>query len=189
MSAGTARLGRLSGGLIVTALAVLIAAPSAGAAATRAEYVAQADPICKRANEKANRAFTKASLAKLFELAESKGDEKFFRFLAKLDGRANKPLGKMIKRLYTLQPAPGDEVPVLQWLDGLGDHKRLIDRSVRATFRGKLGRAFNFQLDAENALIGGARFVNGFGFDHCPGGEVVTDPITFAARDRFAAGL
>jgi hypothetical protein len=160
-------------------LAVAIAAPTAGAAATRAEYVAEADPICKRAQKAANRVFSKLGRRNVKEIASGRDPEKFLRVFAKLTGRANKPFGRMVKSLYEIQPPPGDEISVSQWLDGLGDYKRLIDRSVRATFRGKIGRAFQFELDAANALFGGARFVNGFDFEHCPGGKVVTGPGQF----------
>jgi hypothetical protein len=173
---------RLWGACVAASLTVAIAAPTAGAAATRADYVAQAEPICKRAKEKANRIAKRLSTRTLKKLVEGDDFEKFERLLAKLTGRANKPFGKMIKRLHEVQPAPGDEIAVAQWLDGLGDYKRLTDRYVRSASRGKLGRAARFQIDAVNALVGGARFVNGFDFKHCPGGEVITDETGFAAR-------
>lgn len=166
--------------IAVAGLILAITASAAQAAATRAEYVADAERVCKSANKQAKKALRRVDFSKLERIVELEKPDKFFRFLAKLSGVTNKPLGRMVKRLYALEPAPGDEVLVAQWLDGLGDYKRLTDRYVRSTFRGKYARAFRFESQAADALIGGARFVNGFGFKRCPGGELITDD-TFAS--------
>ena len=159
---------------VATVLAAVAVSPASGAS-TRAEYVAEAEPICKRAAKKAAKSFRGIKFARAIDRIIEGRFEKFLRVLAKVTGRTNKPLGKMVKRLYSIVPPPGDEVRVAQWLDGLGDSKRLTDRYVRSTFARKYKRASRFQVDSIKALVGGARFVNGWGFENCPGGEVITE--------------
>ena len=170
--------------IAVAGLILAITAPAAEAAATRAEYVADAERVCQTATKQAKKALRRVDFSKLERIADLEEPDKFFRFLAKVNGLTNKPFGRMVKRLYALEPAPEDEVLVAQWLDGLGDAKRLTDRSVRSTFRGKYARAFRFESQAIDALVGGARFVNGFGFKRCPGGELITDDTLASAASH-----
>jgi hypothetical protein len=139
-------------------LVVLLALPaSSHAAATRAEYVAQADPICAAAN---------ADIAKL--------NKKFFRLHKKgRYGAAGVALGKTgprlsasIAQVRAITPPPGDEATVTSWLgfvDGVAADNRKMGRAEAKQRFGKVVKLIkrNGRLqDRAHALVADWGFQN-----------------------------
>jgi len=112
---------------LAAALAVLgVVPPAAVAADTHAEFVSEANDVCVDLNRRGKRIARKVP----------PGDDRFAEKLIELS-RFNKALGKTIKRLRRIEPAPGFEQPVDSWLDGLRKQRRLSDRYVRSVKRGR----------------------------------------------------
>jgi hypothetical protein len=96
----------LAAGLAATA----IAAPLAEGAATRAEYIAQADPICAKANKVANQQLP--GFGDDVDAERWKGAARRFRVTLRA-------FNGMIASLSSLQPPAADAALISQWLEGL----------------------------------------------------------------------
>jgi hypothetical protein len=96
--------------LVLSLALITVSAAPADAAATRTEYAAQADPICK-SNDKAFshlwKRFTR--LAKLYP----------FKIQAAANAleRMGSRYSSSIRSLRLIAPPPGDEALIAQWLD------------------------------------------------------------------------
>jgi hypothetical protein len=159
-------------------IALLLSASSAPAAATRAEYVTETDAICAAADREfkdlARR--SKKSFAKLGKIGPEAGKKAFsklFRRIAKETERANGIFERMLHDVEAVAPAPGDEYQVGNWITGLRDYAELNDDSARALRRGAFNKSLAYGFLAIEALSKAADWVDGYGFEHCPGGAVV----------------
>jgi hypothetical protein len=112
------RLGVL---LVVTAAAALVAAPGASAAATRAEYVAQVNPICKQANTQSGKVFSRA-------IKGQNPDQIKPGVLTKALKRVNRITRKTTNRIAGVPAAPGDEALVAEWVASRRHSQRLSDQ-------------------------------------------------------------
>jgi hypothetical protein len=162
--------------LAATMIALTANAPSAEAAATRAEYVAQVDQVCREVEpqfQEVRRAFAKA-LGKGIP-----GDEvptrKAIRILNRQIKGMTKALVKgtgvlagMVERMRAVAPAPGDEALVSQWLTGLAQFASLHAQSLRASLHDKRRKAYRLEKTAFDALGIGFSAVQGFGIAICP---------------------
>jgi hypothetical protein len=124
----TSRQPRASAASTVIAIALLAVAISAGpasAASTRAEYVAQVNPICASANSQARALWetffkTTDRLEKTAKKLHGKKrirvqrrlDELFYR----LDDQVLAVYSGALAQLKLIPPAPGDEALVAEWL-------------------------------------------------------------------------
>jgi hypothetical protein len=134
--------------LVLVALAAL---PTAShAAATRAEYVAQADPIC---------AATNAGIAKLnkdFLRLHKKGR---YRAAGAALSKTGARLSASVAQVRAITPPPGDEATVASWLgliDGVAVDNRKMGRAEAKQRFGKVVRLIkrNSQLhDQAHALV------------------------------------
>jgi hypothetical protein len=154
--------------------AVIVAAVSAApawAASTRAEYVAQVDPICKSAHNK-QRPIIRALKRKARQLRKRGID---------LEVPSKQVIG-LVHRFYTpiidiartendqiaaVSPAPGDESTVARWVQQRSATVNLFEGALRAFTHGKqvrskklIGRYFKREFTAE-------QIVEGFGFHVC----------------------
>ncbi len=152
--------------LAIAALA--IPAASAQAAATRAEYVAQVDPICLDYAKPAIKAF--AAYFKAGARKRKPSARPTARFLSQI----SRAYGNLTERIATVPAAPGDEAIVSTWLGRRAEVVVNLGRARRAARHGKLKRSDRL---AGRAGFGAAsQVVSEFGFDYCapPGGAVVT---------------
>jgi hypothetical protein len=110
-------------------VAALVSAPAA-LAFTHDEYVAQVNPICKDAAEKAKR---------IPDRIKSTGDPTADSFLA--TEAYGKLLGRTARRIAAVEPPPEDAAQVKIWIDGLHRQTRLIKRFIRSIARGQRKKA------------------------------------------------
>jgi hypothetical protein len=165
----TERSINLGGGLALAITLVALSPAPASAASTRAEYVAQVDPICHG-----------------IEVKEIAATRIFKRRIRHLHVRPvdleSKPVRRAAVRFYrsvlrsfrsgfdqiaAVPPAPGDEAVVSAWLQGLRKFERRFQRVIPLVARGeerKAGRALSraFKVAGQADLR-----VQDFGFQHC----------------------
>jgi hypothetical protein len=166
---------RLLPGLLPALLVLSVSVPAAGAAATRAEYVAQVDPICQagqrdmRVEAKRQNPAIKKIRQKLEQGGLSRQREELL--LGKLAAKEFAPTLKVFPRVTTqitaVVPAPGDESLVAGWLSARQVYSRLIERAIHAARQGKTP-TYNRHIENGTAkLIEGEIPVEGFGFRFC----------------------
>jgi hypothetical protein len=157
--------------LAITAVALALTSASAGAAATRADYVAQVDPICQAAfvaEKAADKAFHRRIKKDEQRLRDGRRVSKsasasLFRFYGRL-----RLIGRnMDAAIVPIAPAPGDELTVQTWL---AQRERSIDlqrRAMSAIRRGQFGKYFGRFLKAIAADVDAYSTVRDFGFAYC----------------------
>jgi hypothetical protein len=67
-----------------------------------------------------------------------------------------------------VQPAPGDETAVGQWINGVRQYIDLSHWAIRAAKHGKVGKSFSLLERSLDALDTGGAAVQGFGITMCP---------------------
>lgn len=161
---------RLATLLTACSLATLLVAAPAHGAATRAEYVAQVDPICKAAGpqlKKSLAALKPPSAAKLEQLDPKKGLKRISRIFGRSLSRTNRVLTAMTTRIAAVPAAPGDELIVADWILNQRSAEDLLGRAARAGKQGKffqmLGLLDGYN-EASNVVLA---IVRGWGFRHC----------------------
>lgn len=174
-----AAMRRLGAPLAIAALALVAALPpTASAAATRAEYLAQIEPICQQANEQAKRQARKINRALKKSLKKAGTQEKndkpglvfadvFILAVIKLVGPENRLFERTTAQIAAIPPAPGDEVVVNAWLTGRVQSAELAWDALRAGKRRKPNRMFALLDASTEALRKGQQPVQAFGLNHC----------------------
>jgi hypothetical protein len=148
-------LASTSAGIISLALL----ASTATGATTHAQYVAEVNPICKKAGKAINRIPNKI---------EPSGDPAFDAYRAGL--LFSKVLGKTTRRIAAVEPPPEDVAAVQTWLSGLRRQKRLIDRSLRAAKNGQLNKAAAIAGKVSKIEGRNQRNARDLGLSACAGG-------------------
>jgi hypothetical protein len=156
--------------LALVALAVTVA--TASAAAARADYVAQADPICESAEMPASKA-----LGRYFKSLERKGltgDSTSAETVRAAGGavatvvhRWARIYGNVTIRLSTISAPPGDETTISTWLQERGTVKELLDQGARASKRRKVNRVAALSKRIAVAVRTTNDRVRDFGFLSC----------------------
>lgn len=100
------------------AVALLAFPALSSAAATRAEYAAQADPICAAANK---------DISQLNKRAEGKARKGKFGAAGKLVKKTGRRLAGSIEQVRAIVPPAGDEQLITDWLALIG---RIADNNV-----------------------------------------------------------
>jgi hypothetical protein len=118
------------GAISVGMISLALLASSATGAATHAQYVAEVNPICKKAA---------GAIKRIPNKIEPSGDPAFDAYRGGL--LFSKLLGKTTRRIAAVEPPAEDAVEVASWISGLRQQKRLIDRSLRAAKNGQLGKS------------------------------------------------
>ncbi len=116
--------------LLACALAGLATAPSAGAAATRAEYAAQANAICAGYEDQQRELLRKLGRAPKFD-ASAEAQRRYLKRLTKSAGKLQKLDAMTAADLSTIPPAPGDETLAAEWLASLRRAIDLVKPAVR----------------------------------------------------------
>jgi len=155
---------------LALALAVLVAASAEGAA-TRAEYVAQAEPICAETNSDIarldKRFFTLAD--KGLEARKRPTQKRFFRKAGGVIKETAAAFDASVAAVRLIPPPPGDEQLITQWLD-INARRADLNRD-----RGKAFAKLRFrraaQLQSQNVLLADEAhgLVADFGFHACVG--------------------
>jgi hypothetical protein len=167
---------RFRGGISALALAAvaLVAATPASAASTRAEYVAQVDPICQGAikpEAKALTAYLKA-LEHFNNRVRSGAANKstLTKLLSQSAGFLNRFRGieaNVTTQIEAVPPPPGDSGTVTLWLQNRRAAEELVGSAVSALKHRRL-KAYSRLLDqAEATDAGGRVLVSSFGFQYC----------------------
>ena len=161
---------RLATLLTACSLATLLVAAPAHGAATRAEYVAQVDPICKAAGPQLKKSLALVKPpngAKLKGLDPKQGLKRIARSFGKYLGRTQKVLSAMTTQVSAVPAAPGDELIVANWIFNRRSAEDLLGRAARAGNHGKFFQALGLMsgyTEQEEAATAGVR---DFGFRHC----------------------
>jgi hypothetical protein len=148
--------------ILLAFVALGIGAETAHATSSRADYVAQADPICKSSDSQlaqrlpglikriSKRQNITATIAEGYGLA--------------LGGKI---FGQVTNQLTAIPPAPGDEATVSSWLDGRRAYKRGVDRAAAAGKHNKKKQMLRLLKQAIIAVSRANQLVVGFGFQYC----------------------
>jgi hypothetical protein len=151
---------RLAPSLVLVLAAVAALPPVSHAAATRAEYVAQAEPICGLANDDI------AQLNRRYRRLHKKGEYKAAgRMLTKTGTR----LSASIDQVRAITPTPGDEQTVDSWL-GLVDKVALANlRMGRAEAHENFDVKLRIQRQVRKIALRAHKKVADWGFHACTG--------------------
>jgi hypothetical protein len=164
--------------LTAATLACAAAPAPAGAAATRAEYLAQIEPVCREANEEAKRIARQTNRALKKRLRKASQQAKngksgkeigdiFTLIIIKQAAPENRLFERTTALIRSVPPAPGDEAVVTAWLAGRDTSSGLVREAIRAGKAGKPNRMFSFLDDSTVALRRGQQPVQAFGLQHC----------------------
>jgi hypothetical protein len=153
---------RLAPSLLLILASMLALPVLSHAAATRAEFVAQAEPICGLANDDIQ------GLNERFHRLHEKG-----RYGAA--GRALKRTGtrlsSSIKQVRAITPPPGDEQTLASWLDLI---QKVADNNLRlgrAEARRRFGQVVKIENRNEELQRRAHALVADWGFHACAGGS------------------
>jgi hypothetical protein len=149
---------RLGITLIGVAFVAMIAPATSQAAATRAEYVAQADPICAAANGDI------ARLNRRFHRLHKKGR---YRAAGAMLGKTGPRLSASVDQVRAIPPPPGDEQTVASWLafiDGVAADNRKMGR---AESHERFGTVAKLQRRNDRLHTHAHALVADFGFQDC----------------------
>ena len=138
--------------------AVLAVASSAYAAATREDYVNQAEPICDSANK---------VIVKLDKRAIQLHSQQRFAAAGALFGKGGARLGDAVAQIRKIAPPPGDETTVSSWLavlSGIAADKRRMGRAEGA---GDFGTVVRLQHRNNRLRRNANHMVAGWGFYAC----------------------
>ena len=148
---------RLAG---IALAAGLVWVPSAGAAATRAEFVAQAEPICGLANDDI------AHLNQHFHRQHRNGR---YRAAGRTLKKTGTRLWASIDQVRAIPPPPGDEQTIASWL---GLVQKVADANVRMG-RAEAHENFNVELRIKRQglkiAVRAHKKVADWGFHACAG--------------------
>jgi hypothetical protein len=107
-----------------------VAAPPTLGQTTKAEYVDEANAVCKSSARKGRR-----TLAKIRPTGDPATDTvRRFSVFGKL-------LGTVARKLDAIELPTTDESQIEKWISSIRRHKRLIERSVRAYRHGQVSKA------------------------------------------------
>jgi hypothetical protein len=139
------------------------------AAGTRAEYVAQVDPICHAADLKGKRLTRKHHLPEVIELGELRSGEREDQLIVarQLGLNAHKVIGPFIAAVSPIPPPPGDEAIIAKWI---GDYRFFMRNSIRAVAairHGKPRRAYHLVIVTFPGIFEDAQALEPWGFQYC----------------------
>lgn len=170
--------------LFVAGLLSLTLMAPAARAATRAEFVAQAEALCKTSNQAVNarslqlyrkykRLRPKGRYAKLTKQQKRRDDALYYGGFARVLIFEGTAIHALDRQLQLLPEAPGDEPVIGQWIESRRVDADLIKdagRRLKRVSRHKPRRALNvlFSLDSVDDQLGLTDLtVGSFGFDQC----------------------
>jgi hypothetical protein len=152
-------------------LFLIFGVAKADAAASRAEYIAQADPICESGLVRENAALAKYRKEQAALIKKGRKGAPILpaqlRSTARYFNRFSRIEGKVTQGLSPLVAAPGDEALIATWI---GKRRQVVDLTHRATRplvkgnRKKFMRLLTAALEADRQS---GVLMQDFGFSHC----------------------
>jgi hypothetical protein len=161
---------RVSFAVVVIALLAITVAP-AQAASTRAEYVAQVDPICQTAATKQSAVIR--SLKKFARQLKQRGidteepTKQVIRIAVRGYNRIALIARNAVAQISAIAPAPGDETTVSAWFRRLSLQIDLFQRAIRAFAHQKVHRYKQLMYKSSIRGLEADDLVREFGFRHC----------------------
>jgi hypothetical protein len=134
----------------ILSLVVLVA--SASGAASRADFVAKVDPICKRSQKQA------AGILK--------GADNNFK-LGKAYARIARKGRAALADIYHIGAAPSDLVIFDRWVQKIQRENAIVRRMARSLKHGQTKKADILMQEATDANKRGEKVVRDFGFTYC----------------------
>jgi hypothetical protein len=144
-------------GLVAVALAFAVA-PASAAEISRAEYVEQAEPICKT-NVLANKRIFKGAKGEVKAGELKRASTHFFR--------AATAFGRTIDQLETVPRPSADEARLAKWFGLLRTEKGIVEKVGRALASEEKHKAGSYSVDLNRNSSLANNLVLGFGFDYC----------------------
>ena len=151
---------------------LLIWAPAASAASTRAEYVAQVDPICQSyKGPEFNAAKAYQRNYRLWVRSATKGTAKAFvrqtHRLAQSLFAWDRLHSSMTAQIVAIAPVPADAAVIDTWLNDRRRSDAFADAAAFALNKFQIRRFFRLTGRADKVERAGIQSINGFGFQVC----------------------
>ena len=151
---------------------IAVWAVPADAASTRAEYVAQVDPICqsyKGPEFNAAKAYQRNN--KLWVRTATKGTVKTFvrqtHRLAQSLFAWDRLHSRMTEQIAAIPPVPTDAAVIDTWLNDRRQSDAFADQAASALNKFQIRRFFRLTARADKVERAGIQAINGFGFQVC----------------------
>ena len=165
--------GGLTVALVLVVSAAVLATP-ASAASTRAEYVAQVDPMCQAALPQL--ASTQGAFVRKLKAIDNRLKKHRFKGILKLISSAARSLssyttvhGNLTTQISGVPPAPPDTSAVNGWIQDRRNAESFGNSAASSLKHAKF-RQFSRQLNqAAAADQAGIALISGFGFQYCTG--------------------
>ena len=151
---------RLAPSLLLAVVSLMALPALSHAAATRAEYVAQAEPICGLAND---------DIQRLNERFHRLHEKSHYGPAGRALKRTGTRLSKSIEQVRAITPPPGDEQTIASWLDlvqGIADNNV---RLGRAESHRRFSRVSKIETRNEAIAKQAHALVADWGFHACAG--------------------
>jgi hypothetical protein len=170
--------------LLCSAIALAALALGTGTAygaATRAEYVAQTDPICRVGGVQEQAAFKsytksiKRYLKHHPELDPDRPSNGVVRLVVRHYGRVLSIERRVNSELSPISPAPGDEAAVADWLRLRTQSADLLDRTVHAFHGRKFKLGIRFYVKSIDRKLRAEAPIGDFGFQYCAPPDAAPD--------------
>lgn len=149
-------------------MALAISVAAAYATTSRAEYVAQVDPICHSTEVQARKAYRKGHLKFAIDLQDLRsGDRDAELRVAKALSISKRFGGHLVSQIAEVSPPPGDEQLIGTWVD---EPPQLVQNSkgaVHAIRARKPRTAYRLLVRALGPLDGTETQLESFGFKYC----------------------
>jgi hypothetical protein len=156
---------------LATVIALAITTTAASAATTRAEYVAQVDPICQveQAQEKAVLGPATRRVRRLEDrgLDPLKPAKPIARIIVHGYDRLAAIQRDADSRIASIPPAPGDEAVVSSWLQQRATFTELFQRSAHVLAHGHRRLFFRLLFKALGVQQTAEESIQDFGFGSC----------------------
>jgi hypothetical protein len=152
----------------ITIFALTIAAATAHAAATRADYVAQSDPICRASNVQATKVLMRKDLRLDLDPSTllSRDHDEALQFAAVI-GATKRIYNRAIDRVAAIPPPPGDEGVIANWVADLRYYERAINRGIHAIRHGKDRQAYELLISTRRRLGADHKALAAWEFQYC----------------------
>jgi hypothetical protein len=158
--------------LVLSTVLVAVGTPPADAASTRAEYIAQVDPICQTFAGPLGDAWGAfhRNFKGMLRAAKSGNFKRFLkgtkRMAVSLNG-ISQTRTSMIDQIAAVPPLAGDAGTVGTWLGYLRQEGGLEGSAASALRRLQIAKSFHRLRRADKASAAGIGAISGFGFQVC----------------------
>jgi hypothetical protein len=147
-------------------------AAQADAASTRAEYIAQVDPICQSFVGPMGDAFSayQRSFKALNHAAKSGNTKRFLRGTKRTAASLNRiaqTRTSMLDQIAPVQPVTSDVATINTWVGFLRQEAGFENAAATAILGLKIGKFFSNLRQADSAQSNGKGAIAGFGFQVC----------------------